>query len=117
VALRDRAEKDMATIVQGYPSGWRWPVEITDPLGNTSVGMYGITNDVSLFIDPSTGLPISGRQASVACRIAEFANQGLVGFPQAINNDKETPWVVKFNDINGVPHTFKHYIANNYPKN
>lgn len=107
MALRTIAEKDMAYIVQGDVNGWRWPIVITDPAGNSSATMFGLSNDVSLFIDPSTGQPISGRQASVAIRIADLTVQGLVGFPRGISDRNVKPWTVKFNDINGNPFTFK----------
>lgn len=107
MALRDIAEKDMAHIVQGDVNGWRWSIEITDPAGNVSSEMYGLSNDVALFIDPQTGQAISGRIASVAIRIAEVEAQGLVGFPVGIEDVTVTPWTVKFNDINGKPHVFR----------
>jgi hypothetical protein len=107
MALREVAERDMAYIAQGDPTGWRWSIELTDPLGNKSVDMYGLSNDVALFIDPGTGQPVSGRMASVAVRIAEIQAQGLVGFPEAIAETNRNPWIVKFNDINGVPYTFR----------
>lgn len=108
--LRTQAEQDLGTILEGDAHGFRWPVVIVSPTGQT-VGdpnpFYGFSDDISAVIDPETGVLVSGRLASVALRISALQAAGLATLPEAVADQAGKPWLVRFNDINGSAHAFK----------
>lgn len=107
MGLRDVAQKDLGVILDGDAFGFRWPITVTDPAGNSGTEqLYGFSNDISLVIDPDTGQAVSGRLATVAIRISALTAAGL-GLPVGIVDLNSKPWVVEFNDINGNAFTFK----------
>ncbi len=111
--LRNQAKADNKFILEQDVEGFRWLIQITDPAGNTlgdlEPFLYGFSNDIAQLIDPDTGQAVSGRFASVALHTqtlldhAPFAGKLPINIPEE-NSD---PWIVKFNDINGTPGTFK----------
>jgi hypothetical protein len=108
MGLRTIAEQDLAFILEGDEHGFRWPIVVTDPAGNTSDGLYGLSDDIAQLIDPDTGQAVSGRMASVAIRIGALTAQAPpMALPQGIADAGVKPWLVAFNDINGNAHTFK----------
>jgi hypothetical protein len=107
MGLRELAESDLGGILEDGSTGFGWPVTITDPLGNSGVGPFlGFTDDISQIIDPDTGQAVSGRLASVVLRISSLKAAGL-SIPEGISDENSKPWIVGFDDINGVPYTFK----------
>lgn len=107
MSLRNQAATDLAFIIDGDTTGFRWPITVTDPAGSSGTGqLYGFTTDISLVIDPDTGQAVSGRLASVAIRISALTAAGL-GLPVGIVDLNSKPWVIEFNDINGNAFTFK----------
>lgn len=106
MGLRTVAEQDLGFILEGDDQGFRWPITVTDPDGNTSSGLFGFSDDISQVIDPDTGQAVSGRLASVSLRVSSLMVQGL-GLPQAIADASKKPWIIDFDDINGNPFTFK----------
>lgn len=107
MSLRTLAEQDMGVILEGDAYGFRWPVTVTDPDGNTDDTLYGFSDDISQTIDPDTGELVSGRLASVALRVSTLNAAGFAGLPRAVADSSRKPWTVTFNDINGTSHTFK----------
>ena len=106
MGLRELAKRDVKYIISGDRNGPRWPVEVTDPDGNVSSCLYCTSADIHLFIDPQTGQPISGRQASVTFVISDLLDeQPFSNIPVAIL-DGTKPWTIKFDDINGLPFVF-----------
>lgn len=108
--LRETAESDMSAILSDFVTGPGWPITITNPAG-VSKPINGLTNDISNLIDPETGQAVSGRLATIAVSISGLAALGL-GIPQGIEAETSKPWVVSFNDINGIPYTFKVQSSN-----
>ena len=107
MGLRELAENDLGFILEDEVTGFGWPVTITDPLGNSGTGPFiGFTDDISQVIDPDTGQAVSGRLATVVLRISSLNAAGL-GIPEGISDENLKPWVVQFDDINGVSYTFK----------
>jgi len=104
--LREMAEADLAFTLEDEATGFGWPITVTDPAGTSSTGLIGQSDDIAQLIDPDTGQAVSGRLASVGLRISSLTAQSL-GLPEAIADETSKPWVVKFDDINGVAHTFK----------
>lgn len=104
MGLRETAKTDTKNILEDV-NGFGWPIRVTDPAG-TFADMVGHSNDVADHIDPDTGLPISGRQASVALSMASLTTAGL-GLPEGKNDAATKPWLVTFDDIDGTPFTFK----------
>jgi len=103
--LRAQAEADLGRILEDATNGFGWPITVTDPSG--LVGhLTGFSTDISLMIDPETGQAVSGRTASATIRIASLTSKGL-GVPQGVSDGAVKPWLVQFDDINGVPYTFK----------
>lgn len=111
MSLRELAEQDLGYIIEGDASGFRWPITVTNPAGLSSVDMFGLSDDIAQIIDPDTGQAVSGRLASVAIRISTLMSQGL-GMPVGIADAGSKPWIVAFDDINGVGYTFKVSQAN-----
>jgi len=106
MGLRELAERDLGVIMEDGAYGPAWPVTLTDPAGNVSTGLYGLSNDISQVVDPDTGQLVSGRVASVAFRTSTLQAQGF-SMPQGIHDQASLPWRVTFNDINGGAHSFK----------
>lgn len=105
MSLRELSEQDLGIILEDGATGFAWPVTVKDPDGKTA-SMYGMTDDISQVIDPDTGQLISGRMASVALRISTLYTAGFV-LPRNVSSKDAKPWVVTFNDINGLSYTFK----------
>lgn len=105
VGLRAQAEADLGRILEDADRGFGWPITVTDPSGVIGL-LTGFSTDISLMIDPETGQAVSGRTASATIRIALLKSKGL-GVPQAVADGGVKPWLVQFDDINGVPYTFK----------
>lgn len=106
MGLREQAETDLAFILEGDESGFRWAISITDPAGVTVPDLFGFSDDIAQVIDPDTGQPVSGRLASVALRIGLLITNGLA-LPYGVVDASKKPWLVGFDDINGNPYTFK----------
>lgn len=105
MGLRQIAESDLGGILEDSLTGFGFSVTVTDPLAATAT-LTGFSDDISQLIDADTGQAVSGRLASVALRISSLITAGL-GLPQAIADSNLKPWIVEFNDINGVAYTFK----------
>lgn len=105
MGLRAIAERDLGLIQENKTTGVGWPITVIDPAG-TSKDLTGTSNDIAQMIDPDTGQAVSGRLASVSIRIGLLAANGL-GLPVGVADGAGKPWLVKFDDINGNPYTFK----------
>lgn len=105
MGLREQAAADLAAILEDREGGFGWDLTVTDPAG-TSAALVGTSTDVGLTLDPDTGMAVSGRQASVAIRIASLTAASL-GVPTGIADQASKPWLVAFDDIDGASHTFK----------
>lgn len=107
MALRDIAHQDLAFILEGDEAGFRWPITVTNPSGVSNTDpLYGFSNDIADLIDPDTGQAVSGRLASAAIRIQRLLDENL-GVPFGVSDPSSKPWLVTFNDINGIAYTFK----------
>lgn len=106
MGLRELAEKDLGAILEDSTFGFGWPITLTDPSGLTDPNLVGFSDDISQMIDPDTGQLVSGRLASVALRISSLLAAGFA-LPRGVAEQTSKPWVVTFNDINGISHTFK----------
>ena len=104
--LRMLAESDLGMIQEDSTNGFGWPFVLVSPDGLAS-NLTGLTNDISLAVDPDTGLLISGRTASVSLRISTLRMAGYSENPKNVPEKNKKPWVVAFRDINGVPTLFK----------
>jgi hypothetical protein len=104
MGLREIAEADLAVTLEDT-AGFGWPITITDP-GGFALQLTGQSDDIAQTIDPDTGLIVSGRRASVAVRLKALYDGGL-SIPQGIVDEASRPWLVQFEDINGLPYNFK----------
>jgi hypothetical protein len=86
-------------------AGFAWPIRVLDPDGQQAQ-LKGLTNDISMTIDPDTGMAVSGRKVSVALAIRDLREAGLE-IPVAIADGARKPWAVEFNDIDGRPYRMK----------
>jgi hypothetical protein len=105
VSLRIQAEADLTGIIQNEDD-FGWPCVLTEPSG-FSAPLTVLSSDIAQVIDPDTGIVVSGRFASVAIQISSLTTAGFSGLPEGISNSALKPWVVVFDDIGGVSHTFK----------
>ena len=110
--LRELAEQDLKSVVENIDTGFGWPITLTGPDGNSSSNLVGLSTDIAQVIDPDTGQAVTGRLASVALMISTLYEEGF-SLPVGIADSSLKPWVVEFNDINGLPYTFK--IQNTNP--
>ena len=105
MGLRTLAESDLGFILEDAATGFGWPITIIDPNG-VSADLTGFSDDIAQVIDPDTGQAVSGRLASVTLRISTLYEKGLK-LPQNIADSGAKPWVIVFNDINGISYQFK----------
>ena len=105
MGLREVAAKDLAKIVENSTTGFGWDITLTNPAG-TSVPLTGVSDDIAQAIDPDTGVAVSGRFASIALVIQSIYDAGLT-LPTGIADSSQRPWLVAFDDINGLSYTFK----------
>lgn len=105
MGLREQAEADLAFILEDSVSGFGYPITLTDPSGKTDT-FTGFSDDIAQVIDPDTGQAVSGRLASAALRISTLYNKGFT-LPKGIADTGSKPWILQFDDINGLPYTFK----------
>jgi len=103
--LRELAASDLGLILEDKDTGFGYSITVTDPSG-LSRTLTGFSNDISQAIDPDTGQAVSGRAASAALRISALTEAGM-GLPRGIADANSKPWIVEFDDINGVPFKFK----------
>ena len=89
--LRDRAKLDASRIVSADFSA---EISITTP-GGVSSDPLGLYNDISLTFDPDTGMPVSGRNSTVALALSNFTD-GV--YPTNIADKTKKPWIVKVDD-------------------
>ena len=104
MGLREQAALDCIAILNDE-DGFAFPITVTDP-GGLSATLNGFSNDIAETIDPETGMAVSGRVASVALHMRDLAAAGF-GIPQGITDESILPWVITFDDILGLSHTFK----------
>jgi hypothetical protein len=93
--LHQLAESDLAFTLEGDGQ----TITLTDPAGS-SADFQAISNDISLLIDPDTGVPVSGRNVNVALRIATLRTAGFQ-LPKGIEDGAEVPWLVDYTTVNG----------------
>ena len=106
MGLRDQAERDLGFILEDSATGFGWPITLTTPNGSQST-FTGFSDDIAQAIDPDTGQAVSGRYASAALRLSSLYLAGF-SLPQGIADASSAPWLVTFNDINGLgPYVFK----------
>jgi hypothetical protein len=103
--IRQLAESDLATTLEDSVGGFGWDITVIDPHYNSAT-ITGQSDDIAQVIDPDTGAIVSGRLATVALRLSTLTTNEI-GIPKGIANEKQKPWVIKFNDINGNAHKFK----------
>lgn len=104
MGLRDLAAADCKSIVEDA-SGFGWPLTVTSPDGVVAA-LVALSTDIGLSIDPDTGTAVTGRRASVAISIASLL-AAFGALPRAIADGSGKPWLIRFADIHGSPHTFK----------
>lgn len=105
MGLRDTAAADNRIILNDSAFGFGYPITVTDPT-ETDTAFTGFSNDISQVIDPDTGVAVSGRLATVAINIQDILDAGLT-LPESIADSSSKPWIITFNDINGVSQAFK----------
>ena len=104
--LQRLAESDLAFTLEG--DGQR--VTLVNPDG-VGAELNAISCDISLMIDPDTGVPVSGRNANAALRIASITAAGLT-MPQGIEDGATVPWLVMYETVTGEMITAKVLASN-----
>ena len=105
MSLRQQAAADLQALLEDTAAGFGWPITVTSP-DSLSLSLSGFSTDIGQTIDPETGMAVSGRRASVALPLQPLVDASL-GIPRAIADGGSKPWVVRFEDILGVRHTYK----------
>ena len=93
--LQQIAETDLATTLESNGQ----LITVTDPVG-VSADVQGLSNDISLLIDPDTGVPVSGRNANVSLRLSTLKTAGI-GTPKGIEDGASVPWLVEYTTVEG----------------
>ncbi len=106
MGLREDAEIDLGFILEDSTRGFGWPITVTDPSGTTAP-LTGDSGDISQLIDPDTGQAVSGRLAHISLRVASLLASPVAAIPRSIADSASKPWLITFDDINGVSYTFK----------
>ena len=104
MGLRQIVKDDIRKILADV-DGPQWPITVIDPDGLTAQ-LNGMSNDVGQTIDADLGVLVSGRSASVSLSILDLSDAGL-GIPEGIPDSTKKPWIIRFDDIEGNPYTFK----------
>jgi len=98
VGIREIAESDLSVLIESQ-SDFGWPVSVTSPAGVTE-SVTALSNDISLVIDPETGMPVTGRNATATFRTSSLLALAFP-MPTGIEDTKGKPFLVTFNDIAG----------------
>lgn len=72
---------------------------LTDPFG-VETQIAGLQTDIALSVDPSTGVAVAGRRASVALSTALLEQLGI-SLPASIPEDERAPWRVSWTPPTG----------------
>ncbi len=86
-------------------AGNAWPVTVTNPAG-TELDLEGFTQDIGRNIDPETGQIISGRLVTVALPMAPLEYENF-GIPTGVQDPNGKPWLIEFDNMNGVHSVYK----------
>jgi len=105
MGLRQEIRQHAKRILTDVATGFAWSLVVTDPDGRSAC-LRGFSTDIADLIDPETGMGISGRQAEVTLHMDSLRAVGLE-HPAYISDGSGKPWTIKFDDIEGKPHTFK----------
>ena len=99
------AQQDKVFTLRDSVMGFGTVITITDPdlLSDTVTGR---TNDINFAIDPNTGVPISGRTATIAIDMQELTEKGFTSLPVAQTDKTKKPWLVEYTDQLGNAHIF-----------
>jgi hypothetical protein len=112
VNLREQAALDAKAILEDSVDGFGVPIVVTDPSGAQAT-VSGLSADIGHTIDPDTGQVVAARMASAAFSIATLSSAGFAELPRGVADVAAKPWVVTFDDAQGVAHTFK--VKRSYP--
>lgn len=83
------------------------PVTVTDPSG-AQASLAGFGLEIGTTLDPDTGAPVSGPRASLSLPLSPFrAAFGASALPLAVADGAGLPWVVAFDDSDGVPRMYR----------
>ena len=99
------AQQDKAFTLNDDEFGFGSTINLTDP-DQFSADVVGRTNDISLAIDPNTGVAVSGRTATVAIDMQELIDKGFSSLPAAQSDKTKKPWIVELDDSQGNTHVF-----------
>lgn len=105
MGLRAESEAALEETLED-PDLWGWPITVTDP-NELTASLYGQSGDIAQVIDPQTGDVISGRLAHCVLRLSSLIAAGFAEVPRGIMSSSSKPWLVTFDDINGVSATLK----------
>lgn len=93
--LQALAAADLAFTLEGDGQ----TVTLINPSG-VSVELKALSNDISLVIDPETGVPVSGRNANVSFRIDSIRGEGFT-LPKGEEDGANVPWLVTYTAVTG----------------
>jgi hypothetical protein len=98
MSLRDVAYTDLKAIMNDSSGGCD-PCTVTAP-DDTSDSFQVWSNDISLSIDPGTGVAVAGRQSSVSLLISELIEAGFDDITGETSPSSK-PWRITYDDVNG----------------
>ena len=113
MSLRKQAALDHQNITENKCE-FGWSVFLIDP-EKRKEELVGLTNDISLIIDPETGEAVSGSLITFHCSQFSIFEAGFKKLPYGVSDTNKKPWLVEFEDLNGKLTTFK--ISSSNPDN
>jgi len=89
MSIVDLAENDLALTLEST-SDFGQVYNLTNPAGDVQPDLSGQFSSISQFIDPDTGVEVSGDFIQVTGRISSIT----IGVPVGIEDSSSTPWLI-----------------------
>jgi hypothetical protein len=93
MSLRVQANADVAAIIGNTDDFGQASIDLVDPAGTATLGLTGLTNDITSAIDPDSGMIVKGRRVHVTLAITSLPAGPR---PTAQNDLGAKPWLVSF---------------------
>lgn len=104
MSLRTTAANDFKKITQNLKE-WGLKLTITAP-DDSTFDVIGLATDISLKVDPDTGLVVSGRKASVAISLDQFRANDITEVPSMRPDQSGKPYRISFTSEDGNTYNF-----------
>jgi hypothetical protein len=105
MGLRDIAAADAKLIAEDVAGGFGCDFLLVDPDGR-QVALKGLDQDIAAFIDPETGVGVSGRMASMVVPMKAMEEAGIA-LPRGVADEGSSVWMVFATNVLGKQRKWK----------